>query len=63
VSGRLARWKAVEQLIEHMLGKGGVWFAPLEEIAAHVRRCIDDGTYTPRVDHLPYYRQRVSVTR
>ena len=63
VSGRLARWKAVEQLIEHMLGRGGVWFAPLEEIAAHVRRCIEDGTYTPRVDHLPYYREPVSVTR
>jgi peptidoglycan/xylan/chitin deacetylase (PgdA/CDA1 family) len=63
VSGRLARWKAVEKLIEYMLGRGGVWFAPLEEIAAHVRRCIDDGTYTPRVDHLPYYRERVSVSR
>jgi hypothetical protein len=46
-----------------MLGRGGVWVAPLEEIAAHVRHCIDDGTYTPRVDHLPYYRERVSVTR
>jgi peptidoglycan-N-acetylglucosamine deacetylase len=63
VSGRLARWKAVEQLIEHMLGRGGVWFAPLEEIAAHVWRCIEDGTYTPRVDHLPYYREPISVTR
>lgn len=53
----------VTRLIEHMLDRGGVWFAPLEEIAAHVRHGIDDGTYRPRVDYLPYYRERVAVTR
>jgi hypothetical protein len=63
VSGRLARWRAVERLIGHMLAKGGVWFAPLEDIAAHLRRCIEDGSYEPRVDHLPYYSEPVSVTR
>jgi hypothetical protein len=46
-----------------MLAKGGVWFAPLEDIAAHVRRCVDDGSYEPRVDHLPYYSAPVSATR
>ena len=63
VSGRLARWRAVERLIGHMLAKGKVWFAPLEDIAAHVRRCIENGSYKPRVDQLPYYAEPVSVAR
>ena len=54
-SGRLARWREVEALIDYMLAKGGVWFATMEQIAAHVRRCVDDGSYVPRVDRLPYY--------
>ena len=60
-TGRLARWLEVEKLIAHMREKGDVWFATMEEIARHVRRCIDDGNYRPRVDRLPYYRERVSV--
>jgi hypothetical protein len=60
-TGRLARWRQVEKLIEYMLDKGEVWFAPMEEIAGHVRACIDDGSYQPRVDRLPYYDKRVSV--
>lgn len=60
-TGRLARWLEVEKLIAHMREKGDVWFATMEEIARHVRRCIDDGSYRPRVDRLPYYRERVSV--
>ena len=54
-SGRLARWREVEALIDYMLAKGGVWFATMEQIAAHVRRCVDDGSYAPRVDRLPYH--------
>jgi len=60
-TGRLARWRRVEKLIEHMQDKGRVWFAPMEEIACHVRQCIEDGSWTPRVDRLPYYAERVSV--
>jgi peptidoglycan-N-acetylglucosamine deacetylase len=55
VSGRLARWLRVEKMIEAMQKKGGVWFAPLEEIAAHVLKVTADGTYQPRVDTLPYF--------
>ncbi len=55
VSGRLARWKRVEKMIEHMLGTGQVWFATLEEIAGHIIQCRKNGTYSPRVDQLPYY--------
>jgi peptidoglycan/xylan/chitin deacetylase (PgdA/CDA1 family) len=54
VSGRSSRWDAAVQLIEHMKSKGGVWFARLDEIAAHARRCLADGSWTPRVDRLPF---------
>lgn len=56
VSGRLARCMAVAKMIEAMQARGGVWFATLEEIAAHVRASIQRGDWTPRVDELPYYR-------
>ena len=55
VSGRMSRADAIVGLIEHMQEKGGVWFATLEEIAAHTRRMMDTGRWTPRVDRLPYY--------
>jgi peptidoglycan/xylan/chitin deacetylase (PgdA/CDA1 family) len=55
VSGRLSRLHAVSQLIEYMADKGGVWFATLEDIALHVRSCIDNGTWQPRVVDMPYY--------
>ncbi|MFT5114148.1 MAG: peptidoglycan/xylan/chitin deacetylase (PgdA/CDA1 family) [Parasphingorhabdus sp.] len=54
-TGRLARWEKVIELIDYMKNKGDVWFARMEDIAAHVQSCIDDGSYTPRIDHLPYY--------
>jgi peptidoglycan-N-acetylglucosamine deacetylase len=38
-----------------MHSKGQVWFATLEGIAAHVKRVIADGFWTPRIDRLPYY--------
>ncbi len=53
LSGRLARWQQTHRMIGRMLAKGKVWFAPLAEIAAHVRRCIDQGTWQPRVTALP----------
>ncbi len=59
VSGRMARCEAMAELIEHMQRKGGVWFATLEEIAAHVERSVAAGTWTPRVDRLPYYDRPV----
>ena len=38
-----------------MLGTGDVWFAPLEEIAAHIQTMRKQGAYEVRVDKLPYY--------
>lgn len=54
LSGRLARCMALEGLIEHMHERGAVWFAPLEEIAAHVRTLATERRWTPRVQRLPY---------
>ena len=60
-TGRLARWRQVVELIEYMQSKGDVWFARMEDIARHVRQCIDDGRYLPRTDKLPYYSGKISV--
>jgi len=38
LTGRLARWREMERLIERALAAGDVWFAPLEEIAAHAAK-------------------------
>ena len=62
-TGRLARWAQVEKLIQYMREKGGVWFATMEEIAKHVAACRADGSYSPRVDELPYYAEPVEVKR
>lgn len=60
VSGRLARAEAMVKLIEHMQAAGGVWFAPMAEIAAHVQGLIDRGAWTPRVERLPYWTEPVT---
>jgi hypothetical protein len=36
-------------MIGRMIDKGSVWFAPMRDIAAHVRRCIAEGRWTPRI--------------
>jgi len=61
VSGRLARWAETERRIEAMLKAGDFWFATMEQIATHVRGCIADGSYVPRVDRLPYYDGPVEI--
>ena len=60
VSGRMSRADAMASLIEHMQRAGGVWFAPLEDIAAHVRKVMAAGVWSPRVDRLPYYERPIS---
>ena len=63
VSGRVARWMEVEKLIEYMIEKGDVWFARLDEIAAHTRRNIDEGIFVPRIVELPYYDGPINIQR
>lgn len=55
LTGRLARWARVERWLEDVLETKSVWFAPLEEIVAHVQGLRERGEYEPRIDELPYY--------
>lgn len=57
LTGRLARWRLVEQWLEKTLETKDVWFAPLEEIQAHVEALTRSGAYQPRTDQLPYYTE------
>jgi hypothetical protein len=50
LSGRLARWRHTHAMIEKILAKGDVWFAPMRAIAAHVRACAANGTWAPRIE-------------
>jgi peptidoglycan/xylan/chitin deacetylase (PgdA/CDA1 family) len=59
VSGRLSRADAIVRLMDYMMAKGDVWFAPMSEIAAHIRSVIDSGEWTPRTDHLPFWAEPV----
>jgi len=54
-TGRLSRWIEVRKFLEHVLSRGDVWFAPMEEIAAHVTKVVNDGSWTPRIDSVPFY--------
>ncbi|MER9565455.1 MULTISPECIES: polysaccharide deacetylase [unclassified Mesorhizobium] len=59
VSGRPARAQAMVDLLEYMVAKGGVWFATMEEIAAHSRGLIDRGEWSPRRERLPFWEKPV----
>jgi len=52
LSGRLARWQLTHRMIGRMLERGGVWLAPLRDIAAHARRCMQQGSWQPRIESL-----------
>jgi peptidoglycan/xylan/chitin deacetylase (PgdA/CDA1 family) len=59
VSARLSRLDAVIDLIAHMRDKGGVWFAPLGDIARHVESLVASGKWKPREEHLPIYESPI----
>ncbi|MGE7469412.1 polysaccharide deacetylase family protein [Bosea sp. NPDC003192] len=60
LTGRLARWAVVERWLEQVLATRKVWFAPLEEIVAHVERLVAAGKYQVRTEELPYFTQPVT---
>ncbi len=63
LSGRLARWRRTHAMIEKMLARGNVWFAPMHAIAAHVRTCAANGTWTPRTESvIEYIAPRLEAT-
>ncbi len=59
LTGRLARWRQVEKWLEGVLERGDVWFAPMHEIAAHVRSESAKDPNAIRVEELPYYTKPV----
>ena len=59
-SGQVARLMMVKQMIETMQKKGGVWFATGAEVANHVQTLIQQRKYTPRTDHLPFYKGKLA---
>ncbi|MEO0386043.1 MAG: polysaccharide deacetylase [Pseudomonadota bacterium] len=54
LTGRLARWRAVEAWLETTLDTRDVWFARLEDIAEHLKNLEAEG-FALRTDTLPYY--------
>ena len=54
VSGRPSRLRRLEALVERARERGA-WFAPLEDIAAHVAELRRTAAWTPRIERLPYY--------
>ncbi|MEM9577858.1 MAG: polysaccharide deacetylase [Pseudomonadota bacterium] len=60
-TGRLSRWEVVAQFLETVLHRSDVWFAPMEEIAAHVDAMIASGEYTPRRVVMPQYDAAVKI--
>lgn len=60
-TGCLSRWEIVAGFLETVLERGDVWFAPMEEIAAHVDAVIASGKYTPRRVAMPQYNDAVKI--
>ncbi|MCQ0093262.1 polysaccharide deacetylase [Roseovarius sp. M141] len=60
-TGRLARWYVWHRFLEGLRARGDVWFAPMEDIAAHVLAVVASGEWHPRVDQLPYFAQPVKA--
>ena len=55
LTGRLARWRLVEQWIESTLETKDVWFTTLGGIADHMDTLVATGAWSPSVEHLPYF--------
>lgn len=55
LTGRLARWKQVENWIVKTRQTKDVWFATLEQIADHMDQLQRDAIWQPSVETLPYF--------
>lgn len=55
-TGRLARWHVFSEFLEEVLEKGDVWFAPMEEIAAHIEKVAASGAFKIRTVAMPQYQ-------
>ena len=59
VTGRLSRWDTVTQFLERVLDRADVWFAPMEEIAAHIESVVAEGSFDARRVRMPPYDSAV----
>lgn len=59
VTGRLSRWDVVAQFLERVLDQADVWFAPMEEIAAHIENVVAEGVFDARRIKMPQYNSAV----
>ena len=62
-TARLARWNIVNRYLADIRQHKDVWFAPMEDIAAHVKQVVKKGDWQPRKDEIPYYRSAVVPAR
>lgn len=60
-TGRLSRWEVVAEFLETVLERGDVWFARMEDIAAHIENLVQAGEYTPRRVTMPQYTDPVTI--
>jgi hypothetical protein len=51
--------QATVELIEYMQHRGGVWFATMAEIAAHIDGLVSRGEWSPRSERLPFWSEPV----
>lgn len=59
-TGQVARMMMLREMMSKMQAKGDVWFATGEEVALHMQKVIADGSYTPRIDQVPFYEGRLA---
>jgi peptidoglycan/xylan/chitin deacetylase (PgdA/CDA1 family) len=60
-TGRLARWDAMAQFLEKVMTRGDVWFAPMEDIAAHVNDLVKQRLWTPMKETIPQYEKPIDI--
>jgi peptidoglycan/xylan/chitin deacetylase (PgdA/CDA1 family) len=60
-TGRLARWRKTAKFLEELKTNYNVWFAPMEEIALHVKKLVAEGRWSPRTETQPYYTGPVEI--
>lgn len=60
-TGRLSRWEVVSKFLTSVIERGDAWFAPMEDIAAHVESVIASGQYVPRDVAMPQYTSSVTA--
>jgi len=44
-----------------LVERGDVWITTMSNIANHIWGLQKDGTYEPRIDTLPYYKEPIST--